>query len=133
MRKIASLAVLFVAVVAPGRAGALDAATPIVCALTDVFDCSTGECNEVTAQAVNVPELVRLDPATKTLTALDIELSGAGSSLDSLSDEKGKLGAKAHDGDRALVLIVDEASGEAFLTVTDLHLSLVAYGTCGKL
>ena len=133
MRTIGFLLVIVAVLPLPASAHGLDAKTPLVCAVTDVFDCSAGECTEVVAETVNVPELFRLDPETKTLRALDMELSGAGSQLDSLSDEKGKLGARAHDGDRALVLVVDEESGEAFLTVTDLHLSLVAYGTCGKL
>jgi len=133
MRTIGFLLVLLAALAAPGLARALDAKTPLVCALTDVFDCSGDECTEVVAEAVNVPELLRLDPKAKTLRALDVELAGSGSKLDSLTDEKGKLGAHAHEGDRVLVLSVDEATGEAFFTVTDLHLSLVAYGTCGKL
>ena len=125
--------VVLAALALPGPARALDLSAPMVCALTDVFDCSGEDCTEVVAEAVNVPDLVRLDPKAKTLTALDVELAGAGSKLEALSAEKGKIGAKAHEGDRALVLVVDEASGDAVFTVTDLHLSLVAYGTCGKL
>lgn len=133
MRTMAFPIVLLFALAASGPARALDAKTPMVCALTDVFDCSGDECVEVVAEAVNVPDLLRLDPKAKTLRALDVELAGSGSKLDSVTDDHGKLGAHAHEGDRVLMLSVDEATGEAFFTVNDLHLSLVAYGTCGKL
>ena len=132
MQAFTLLVALLVALAAPFPARAVDLSAPLVCALTDVFDCSGDDCVEVEAETVGVPDLMRLDPKAKTLTALDVELAGAGSALDSLSAEKGKLGARAHDGDRLLALSIDAVSGDTFLTVTDLHLSLIAYGTCAK-
>ena len=46
--------------------------------------------------------------------------------------EEGKLVARALSGDRSMVLAVDQATGDAILTVSDLKLTLVAYGECGK-
>ena len=37
---------------------------------------------------------------------------------------------RAHDGSRSLVLVADDQSGDATLTVTDLKLTIVAYGEC---
>ena len=129
--RISLFAVLLALLGAPG-ARAVDLSAPIACALTDVFDCSGEECTEVESHAVGLAELLRLDPKAKRLVELDAELAGAATALDSLSLEKGKLGARAHEGDRALVLVVDEKTGDAMLTVTDVHLTLVAYGECAK-
>ena len=129
---LVALLVALGAIAAPRTARALDLSAPIVCALTDVFDCSGDDCTEVEAEVVGVPDLLRLDPKAKTLTALDVELAGEGSGLDSLTLEKGKVGARAHDGDRTLALSIDAVSGDALFTVTDLHLTLIAYGTCAK-
>ena len=126
------LAALLVLLGAPGASRALDLSAPIACALTDVFDCSGKSCSEVESESVGLADLLRLDPATKQLTALDSELAGVGSALDSLALETGKLGARAHEGERILVLSVDANTGDAMLTVTDVHLTLVAYGECAK-
>ena len=69
---------------------ALDASSPIVCAMVDVFDCSGEKCFEVDSQTVGVPDLVRVDAAAKTIGALDPELEGSLTKLDSLGVEEGK-------------------------------------------
>ena len=126
------LVALFVLLGAPGASRAVDLSAPIACALTDVFDCSGKNCTEVESEAVGLADLLRLDPAAKQLKALDDELGGVSTALESLSVENGKLGARAHEGERTLVLAVDEKTGDAILTVTDLHFTVVAYGECAK-
>ncbi len=111
---------------------ALDASSPIVCAMVDVFDCSGEKCFEVDSQTVGVPDLVRVDAAAKTIGALDPELEGSQAKLESVGVEEGKLVARALSGDRSMVLAVDQATGDAIFTVSDFKLTLVAYGECGK-
>ena len=132
MRTLSFLVPLLALISVPGHARAVDLSAPIACGISDVFDCSATGCIGVEADAVGVPDLMRLDPDSKTLTALDTELERAASMLESLSLENGKIAARTHDGDRTLVLVIDEKTGEAMLTVTDLHLALVAYGACAK-
>lgn len=111
---------------------ALDTSSPILCAMVDVFDCSVKECVEVESQTVGVADLLRVDATAKTISALDLELGGAVSQLDSVGVEEGKLVARAHAGDRSMVLAVDQATGDAMLTVSDVKLTLVGYGACAK-
>ena len=111
---------------------ALDTSSPILCAMVDVFDCSEKECVEVESQTVGVPHLLRVDATAKTIRALDLELEGAVSQLDSMGVEEGKLVAREHSDDRSMVLAVDQATGDAMLTVTDLKLTLVGYGECAE-
>ena len=105
----------------------------LVCAIVDVFDCSGQECAEVESEAVGVPDLVRLDGSAKTMTALDAEFSGRDAALEAMTSEGGKTAARAREGDRSLVLVVEEQSGDAILTVSDGKLVLVAYGECSEL
>ena len=107
-------------------------ASKLMCAIVDVFDCSGNECTEVTAEAVGVPDLVRIDTAGKSMTALDPELAGETTTLDSVSKDEHKTTARAHEGDRSLVLSVDDESGDAMLTVSDNKLVLVGYGECSR-
>jgi hypothetical protein len=104
-----------------------------MCAIVDVFDCSGHECTEVTAEAVGVPDLIRVDPAGKSMTALDPELTGRATALESVSKDDHKTTARAKEGDRSLVLVVEDESGEAMLTVSDDKVTLVGYGKCSKL
>ena len=107
-------------------------ASPLVCAIVDVFDCSGKECVEVTSEAVGVPDLVRVDDTEKSMTALDAEFEGRTTKLDSMTKEGGKTTARAHDGDRSLVLAVEGESGHAILTVSDNKVVLVGYGECSQ-
>jgi hypothetical protein len=104
----------------------------LVCAIVDVFDCSAGECSEVDAETVGVPDLVRLDGSKKLMTALDPEFAGRSAVLDSMTEEGSKTVARAHEGDRSLVVAVEGKSGDAMLTVSDGKLVLVGYGECSE-
>lgn len=113
-------------------AHALDLSAPITCAMSDVFDCSSSGCTNVESATVGVPDLLRIDPAAKTLTALDIEFGGAQNALDTLKLDGGKLAGSSRENDRSLAFAIDPVSGEAMFTITDLHLVLVGYGACAQ-
>ena len=108
-------------------------ASKLMCAIVDVFDCSGKECTEVTSESVGVPDLVRLDTAQKTMKALDHEFAGSETALESVTQDEHKTTARAHDGDRSLVLSVENESGYAVLTVSDDKVTLVGYGECSEL
>jgi len=108
-------------------------ASRLMCAIVNVYDCSGKECAEVTSEAVGVPDLVRLDAVEKTMTALDAEFAGRTSTLDSMTEEGTKTTARAHEGDRSLVLVVESTSGDAMLTVSDGKVVLVGYGECSRI
>ena len=97
-----------------------------------MYDCSGGECVDVASEVVGVPDLARFDASGKTMTALDAEFAGRTTKLESMSDEGGKTVARAREGDRSLVLEVEDESGDATLTVSDSKLVLVAYGECSR-
>ena len=107
-------------------------ASPLMCAIVDVFDCSGKECTEVTSEAVGVPDLVRLDTDGKVMTALDAEFEGRATKLESVTKEGQKTTARAREGDRSMVLVVEGESGDAVLTVSDGKMVLVGYGECSQ-
>jgi len=114
-------------------AGAAAPASRLLCAIVDVFDCSEKECAEVTSEAVGVPDLMRLDITGKSLMAIDPEFAGRAAKLESVSKDNHKTTARAHDGERTLVLVVDDESGFAELTVSDPKMVLVGFGECSRL
>lgn len=131
-RATAVLPAMLALLVAPTLLRAGDATTPLVCSIVDVFDCSATECVVVESETVGVPDLMRLDPGKKTITALDTEFDGTTATLEAMTVEEGTTSARAHDGDRSLALSVDGKTGDAMLAVSDNKLVLVAYGECAR-
>jgi len=128
--RYASIVPIALMLLGAATAGAAAPASRLVCAIVDVFDCSEKECTEVTSEAVGVPDLLRLDIAGKSVSALDPEFAGRASKLESVSRDKNKTTARTHDGERSLVLVVDDESGFAELTVSDPKTVLVGFGEC---
>ena len=122
------LPVLLPVAAAPGTARAESGS--LLCAIVDVYDCSTSTCNETTSEAVGVPDLIRIDRTKKLLVALDPEFGGSSSPIESDKHEGASTTVRAQAGDRSLVLVTDDQSGDATLMVTDLKLTIVAYGEC---
>ena len=132
MRHLGIVPIALALLATPTAAG--NAPAPrLLCAIVDVYDCSGGECVEVESEVVGVPDLVRFDGRAKTMTALDPEFSGLATTLESMRNEGGKTTARAREGDRTLVLEVEDESGDAMLTVSDGKVVLVGYGECGRL
>ena len=128
MRRLLLLLPILLPVAA--ASGAPAGSGSLVCALVDVYDCSESACTETSSEAVGLPDLIRVDHAKKAVVALDPEFGGASSPIDSEKREGANTTVRAHAGDRSLVLVADAQSGDATLAVTDLKLTIVAYGEC---
>jgi hypothetical protein len=111
-------------------ASALDATDEVVCALVSVYDCSSGTCTAVASESVGVPDLLRIDPEDKAVTALDVEFEGASSPLEGVALESEKIVARGRFGERVLVVAIEPATGDGVVTVTDPKTTLVAYAEC---
>ncbi len=126
------LGIVSIALALLGTTAETSPASPLLCAIVDVYDCSAKECAEVKSETVGLPDLVRIESSEKTLTALDPEFAGRATTLESLTTEGGKTAARAREGDRSLVLVIEDESGDAMLTVSDGKLVLVGYGECSR-
>ena len=129
MRRLLLLLLVLLPVAVPSRA-APAGSKPFLCALVDVYDCTESACTETTSESVGLPDLIRIDRDKKALVALDPEFGGASSPIESEKREGTSTTVREHEGDRSLVLVADDQSGNATLTVTDLKLTIVAYGEC---
>ena len=100
MRALLVLGLALVAAPLSSRA-ALDASAPIVCAMVNVFDCSGENASRWIPRRSAFPISFASTRAAKTIGALDPELEGTLTKLDSVAVEEGKLVARALAGDRA--------------------------------
>jgi hypothetical protein len=133
MRKLTSLfsALLLCAAAAPARAAAIDATMVLLCVSSRAYDCSAGDtCIETTVEAVNMADILELDPKGKKLTALDAEQRGQASEITAVQETGGRLVVSGADGHRGWKLAVDETSGDSVLTVSDTGVAIVVYGEC---
>jgi hypothetical protein len=133
MRKLTPLfsALLLCAGAPPARAAAIDAAMVLLCVSSRAYDCSAGDtCIETTVEAVNMADILELDPKGKKLTALDVERRGQASEITAEQEAGGRLVVSGADGGRGWKLAVDETSGDSVLTVSDTGIAIVVYGEC---
>jgi hypothetical protein len=126
-----ALFALAVAVAAPAGAITTDGSKPLVCAQSRGFDCSGEGCDEATPQAMNVPDILRVDLKAKTLSALDPELADESMTIASVESPQGRLVLHGSEGDRGWSLAIDVASGDSVLTVNDPKIGIVVFGECG--
>lgn len=116
---------------APAHAAAIDGSMVLLCVSSRAYDCSEGEtCVETTVEAVNMADILELDPKGKKLTALDAQQRGLSSEITSVAESDGRLLVSGADGNRGWKLAVDETTGDSVLTVSDTAVAIVVYGEC---
>jgi hypothetical protein len=118
-----------------GAQSAFDGKQPLICATSEVYDCSgEGECVETSSEGLAVPDLMRVDPAAKTIRALDVEQRDSSSPIGSVQVLEGRLVLSGNDGEgRGWTLAIRQDTGDSVLSVTDATTGLVVYGECAQL
>jgi hypothetical protein len=114
--------------------GQLDGTQPLLCASADAFDCSGETCLETTPEGLSVPDLMRVDPNAKTITALDIEQRELRSPIGSVQVMDGRLVLSGNDGaGRGWTLAIQQGTGDSVLTVNDATTGLIVFGECANM
>lgn len=126
-----SLLVLGVATAA-GAEALFDGTKPLLCASSDAYDCSADTtCVETSPEGLGVPDLMRVDPSAKTISALDVELRDESSEIGSVQQAEGRLVLSGNDGEgRGWTLTIQQDTGDSVLTVTDATTGLIVFGEC---
>ncbi len=112
-------------------AGGLDGTAPVVCAASKTFDCASyGECVADSPEAINLPQLIRLDFAAKR--AFTKRASGeervAAISLQEL--QEGELILQGIQNGYGWSMAISLESGDMSLAITGGGAGMVVFGTC---
>ena len=82
-------------------------------------------------QGLDIPDLMRVDPAAKTITALDVGRRGESSEIASVQVSDGRLVLSGTGGEgRGWTFAIQRDTGDSVLTVNDASTALMIFGEC---
>jgi len=129
---LSSLLVAFGIAKAAGAEKPFDGTKPILCASSNAYDCSGDKnCVEATPEGLSVPDLLRVDPGAKAISALDVDQRDRSSPIESVQEVEGKLVLSGNDDKgRGWTLAIQQDTGDSVLSVSDATTGLIVYGEC---
>jgi hypothetical protein len=119
-------------------AGDFDGSQPLLCTVAEVTECLAGEkCKEVAAEAINLPRLLWIDVAKKTIQSKTAGHETRKSQIDQAKNVDGKLmlqgaeqgGDDIRDGFGWTIAIMED-TGQMVLTASGDLVGDVAFGVC---
>jgi hypothetical protein len=112
--------IVIAAVTANGfaQAAAIDDRTALVCALVDLHSCVLGEaCHRESAAALNLPTIVKIDIAAKTIVGQRIDGAGQTTRIGNVERNDQGLVLQGVDGQRSWNAVVDGDGGLSLAAV----------------
>ena len=115
-----------------GAEGLFDGTQPLLCVASEAFDCSgDADCVETSPEGLSIPDLMRVDPSAKTISALDVEQRDQSSAIGSVKVVDGRLVLSGSEGEgRGWTLAIQQNTGDSVLTVNDATTGLIVFGEC---
>jgi hypothetical protein len=122
----------------PAAAGDYDGSKDLMCACMRIIQCSPdGQCKEVSADEVGIPEFLRINFEQKTISAPRWGESQPPSQIENLEHIDGKLILQgAEDGVKDVrdgvgwSMAISEETGKMVLTGSGDQMGLVVFGAC---
>ena len=102
---------------------------PLLCAVITALECGAeGECQRRTVESMNIPQFMKVDPATKSVGAVDG--SGRSAAVQSLERADGRMILHGGQGSRGWSATITEATGRMSVAVVDDSVGFVLFGAC---
>ena len=115
----------------PALAGGLDGIAPIVCAMSETFDCASGrQCVADSPEAINLPRLVRFDFAAKKAFAIQASGEERASPISLQESRERELILEGVQNGFAWSMAISQESGQMSLTIAGGGGGYVVMGSC---
>jgi hypothetical protein len=126
--KLAWIAGLIFGFAAAAHADPLDASKPLDCALAEAAECDgVAACSDVAVAELEVPEVVRVDFATRQLASPDGARTSPIAAVETLETS---LVLQGHQNGRGWTMVIDRATGHLSATIADADGAIVLAGAC---
>jgi hypothetical protein len=123
------LALLLAVLPAPVAAASYDGSVPLICAATDVQECSSaGDCQRRTVEGVNLPRFIKLDFTDKTMSGTGADQRKA--PITSFDRANGRIIMHGGQEGRAWSLVIDGDTGNMSAGVVDNAFAFLVFGAC---
>ena len=128
--RISWLALLLLAVPGAATAGGVDGSKPMLCAVTETVECAyEGECVHGSAEDVNVPPFLVVDPKAKQLSEHRGERK---SPVQTVFEKDGQVVLQGYE-NRAWSMAISKETGRLSATATGPEAGFVVFGICTDL
>jgi hypothetical protein len=110
-------------------AAPLDGTAPFLCAVIQAMECAPdGTCERVTAEDINLPSFLKIDPKAKTIAAP--EPGGRTAPVHDMSSVDGKLVMHGGQEGRGWSAVVVGDTGKLSASIVDAAATFVIFGAC---
>jgi hypothetical protein len=125
---VALAGLCLLAAVTPALAANFDGTKPLICAITTIMECDAAQCDRYAPEGTTVgaPSFIKIDVATKTVTAS----FGRKSTLGTVNNIDGRLVLQGGENGRGWSATVDGDSGEMSASVVDKDHTFSLFGAC---
>ena len=108
-------------------AAPLDGSAPMLCALHQVMDCETDNCERTSAEEAQVPPFVRIDVQKRILSSVDGVRT---SPIAQTNRTNGRLMLQGMQNQRTWGVVINEQTGGMWATIGEDDGAIVLSGTC---
>jgi hypothetical protein len=110
---------------------AFDGSSPLLCVPIEVMDCEADEgCFETTAEAVNIPQFIRIDFQKKTAGGTLADGSGREVEIERMERENGMIVFQGGQQGRGWSATIGEETGHMTLTASGDRFGFIIFGAC---
>lgn len=128
--RITPLALLLLALPGTALAAGVDGSKPMLCAVTETLECSYGgDCVRGSAEDINIPPFVVVDPKAKRLSEYRGERK---SPVQTVFEKDGQVVLQGYE-NRAWSATVSKENGKLSVTATGPEAGFVLFGVCTDL
>jgi hypothetical protein len=124
---------LFLVILTPllVSAGDFDGSVPLICDVVKTIECGeNGNCQNGTADSINMPQFLRVNFKSKTITGKRVGEEVRTSKIENMERSDGKLILQGTQTSKGWSMVIDEASGKMVLTASGDQTGFVVFGWC---
>ena len=134
----ALIAIPGLALTATSLAQPFDGSQTLLCAASEIMVCEpVAGCERVSAESINAPRFLRIDPASKTITSMRAELDNRSSTIENAENLDGKYILQGiEDGQESVQdglgwsLTISETRGTMVLSAAAEDVAFTVFGAC---
>jgi hypothetical protein len=112
-------------------AGDFDGSVPLICAVVETIECGeNGNCQNGTADSINIPQFLKVNFKSKTITGKNAEGEVRTTEIENMERSDGKLILQGTQTSKGWSMVIDEANGKMVLTASGDQEGFIVFGAC---
>lgn len=112
-------------------AGNFDGSVPLLCATVETFECGeNGDCQQGTAQSINIPQFLRINFKTKTISGNRVGGEERTTKIDNMVKNEARLILQGTQEGMGWSMLIMESTGKMTITASDVQVGFVVFGAC---